>query len=121
MEIFDTFTLKSDGRKVVVSTSYVSPLGNIMKISKQLANSNYQGEVLFDLLLSNGFAPNRFLTMTFDGKKLHVNTRKIITDISDEVLAELYGFYNEHPQWIDQSSLLDVHKDILKKNLLMIG
>ncbi|MED2879581.1 Antitoxin to toxin RNase LS or RnlA [Bacillus wiedmannii] len=121
MKNFETFTLKSDGRKVVVSTSYVSPLGKIMKISKTLAESNYKGEVLFDLLLSNGFAPNRFLIMVFDGKKLQVNTREIISDISEEVLNELYGFYNEHPQWIEQSSLLDVHKDMLKKNLLMVG
>lgn len=110
MKNFYTFTSKSDRSKVVVSTSYLSPLRNVMEISKELANSNYKGEVLFDLLLSNGFATNRFLTMFFDGKKLQLNTVKIITDIPDQVLKELYLLYNEHPQWIDQSSLLDIHK-----------
>ncbi|MDF9417545.1 hypothetical protein RI02_03025 [Bacillus altitudinis] len=121
MENFDTFTLKCDGRKVVLATSYVSPLGNIMKIAKELSQDYYNGEVLFDLLLSNGFANNRFLIMQFDGKKFILNSKRIVKDIPDGILKEIYNRYNDNPQWIDQSSLLDVHKEVLRQNFLLIS
>lgn len=121
MKNFDTFTLKCDGRKVVLATSYVSPLGNIMKIAKELSQDYYNGEVLFDFLLSNGFANNRFLIMQFDGKKFILNSKKIVKDIPDGILKEIYNRYNNNPQWIDQSSLLDVHKDVLRQNFLLIS
>ncbi|WP_196770516.1 type II toxin-antitoxin system RnlB family antitoxin [Bacillus safensis] len=69
----------------------------------------------------NGFANNRFLIMQFDGKKFILNSKKIVKDIPDGILKEIYNRYNDNPQWIDQSSLLDVHKEVLRQNFLLIS
>ena len=84
MNNYKIITFQSDERKLVLSTSYVSPLSSVFIISSELANESYQGEVLFDLLLSNGFSPNRFLSMQFDGTKFLPQTTKKVEKISKE-------------------------------------
>ena len=116
MNNYKIITFQSDERKLVLSTSYVSPLSSVFIISSELANESYQGEVLFDLLLSNGFSPNRFLSMQFDGTKFLPQTTKKVEKISKELLKEIYAFYYEHTEYVVQSSLPDVQKHLLKNN-----
>ena len=116
MNNYKIITFQSDERKLVLSTSYVSPLSSVFIISSELANESYQGEVLFDLLLSNGFSPNRFLSMQFDGTKFLPQTTKKVEKISKELLKEIYAFYYEHTEYVEQSSLPDVQKHLLKNN-----
>ncbi|QDH20265.1 type II toxin-antitoxin system RnlB family antitoxin [Saccharibacillus brassicae] len=116
MENYELLNFKSDRRKVVLSTSYASPLGSVYLISNELAKENYHGEVLFDLLLSNGFNPNRFLSMVFDGERLVSQTTKIINEIPKSLLIEIYEFYYEHIEYIEKSSLPDIQKYLLKNN-----
>lgn len=118
MNNYELITFKSDERELVLSTSYASPLSSVFIISEELAKQNYKGEVLFDLLLSNGFTPNRFLSMQFDGTKLLPQTTKKIQEIPEKLLKEIYAFYYEHAEYVDQSSLPDVQKHLLKNNII---
>lgn len=121
MKNYGIFTLESEERVLVVANSYINPLGNILMISKDLAEMEYKGEVLFDLLMSNGFASNRFLKINFDGGKFLLNSREIVSDVKTEVLIELGEIYYLHPEWVEQSSLPAHHKDILKKKLITVS
>lgn len=116
MNNFELIAFQGDERKLVLSTSYASPLSSVFIISDELAKENYKGEVLFDLLLSNGFTSNRFLSMQFDGKKLLPQTAKKIEEIPEKLLKEIYTFYFEHAEYVEQSSLPDVQKHLLKNN-----
>lgn len=116
MNSYELIAFQSDERRLVLSTSYASPLSSVFIISNELAKENYQGEVLFDLLLSNGFTPNRFLSMQFDGTKLLPQTTKKVEEIPEKLLKEIYDFYYEHAEYVEQSSLPDVQKHLLKNN-----
>ncbi|WP_436864761.1 type II toxin-antitoxin system RnlB family antitoxin [Bacillus fungorum] len=118
MKTYELINFQSDGRKVVLSTSYVSPLSKVFLIANELAQQGYSGEVLFDLLLSNGFTNNRFLKMRFDGNKILPNTSEILSELSTDLLKEIYDFYHGHPEYVDKSSLPDTQKYLLKNNLI---
>ncbi|HGI1702963.1 TPA: type II toxin-antitoxin system RnlB family antitoxin, partial [Streptococcus pyogenes] len=72
MKRYHILNLKSDSCKVVVATSYVSPLSQVYAIANELKSVDYKGEVIFDLVLSNGFSSNRFLKTDFDGNQLNI-------------------------------------------------
>ncbi|ONN64049.1 hypothetical protein BTM36_24020 [Herbaspirillum sp. VT-16-41] len=72
MKRYHILDLKSDSCKVVVATSYVSPLSQVYAIALELKSIGYQGDVIFDLVLSNGFSSNRFLKTDFDGEQLNI-------------------------------------------------
>ncbi|SCX84190.1 Antitoxin to toxin RNase LS or RnlA [Paenibacillus polysaccharolyticus] len=116
MKNYELIAFQSDQRKLVLSTSYASPLSSVLFISSELAKENYRGEVLFDLLLSNGFNPNRFLSMQFDGNKLLPQTTKTINEVPVNLLSEIYNFYFEHVEYVEQSNLPDTQKYLLKNN-----
>lgn len=119
MKVYDVVNVQSEEYKLVISTSYVSPLSKIFLIAKELSSQEYKGEVIFDLLLSNGFASNRFLKMTFDGTKLTPDSTKVISNVSDSLLKEIYNYYFKHPEYVERSSLPDTQKHLLKNKLIM--
>ena len=98
---------------LVLSTSYVSPLGSLPIIEQEL--EGHQGEVLFDLLLSNGFASNRFLVAQFDGNKFDVNSFKAVESISPSIKEKAGEFYREHPEYLENSILPTAQKFLIKK------
>lgn len=118
MKYFEVMNLEEKDYKVVLSTSYVSPLSEMVSISNKLDAMKYKGDVIFDLLLSNGFATNRFIKMNFDGEKLIYQTTEVLEKPSSDVLAEIYDFYAAHPEYIEKSSLPDAHRYLLKNNLM---
>ncbi|WP_017756795.1 type II toxin-antitoxin system RnlB family antitoxin [Calidifontibacillus oryziterrae] len=119
MKRYHILDLKSDTRKVVIATSYVSPLSEIYAISYELKSMNYKGEVIFDLVLSNGFSSNRFLKTNFDGEKLNIGEIKVLTSLKSNILDEIYVFFSENPQYVLASSLPEPQKYVLlNKNLV---
>lgn len=50
---------------VVTATADFHPLRQIKKLTTALVNLGFEGVVLFDLLVVNGLAPNRFASMKF--------------------------------------------------------
>lgn len=56
MKPYTILKLKCDPRPVVVATSYINPLSHTPFIRRELQKMDYTGEILFDQLLSNGYA-----------------------------------------------------------------
>ena len=69
--------------------AYMSALEN------DLLENAHQGEVLLDLLASNGDGSRRFMRLNFDGKKLHWLSAKITarSSLDSSTLAFCDNFY----------------------------
>ncbi|MGH0555548.1 type II toxin-antitoxin system RnlB family antitoxin [Bacillus pretiosus] len=118
MKRYHILNLKSDSCKVVVATSYVSPLSQVYAIANELKSVDYKGEVIFDLVLSNGFSSNRFLKTDFDGDQLNIGKIEAFSKVKDNILDELYVFFYEHPQFVKASSLPEPQKYVLLNKVL---
>ncbi|MCU5076830.1 type II toxin-antitoxin system RnlB family antitoxin [Bacillus cereus] len=101
---------------VIYSLSYVSPLGKIPVIEKKL--ESYKGKVLFDLLLSNGFASNRYIEAEFnEGKFLTDSFRAVEPDIKTK--KESSSFYLKDPSLLDNGILHNPQKFLFKKGKIL--
>lgn len=118
MKRYHILNLKSDSCKVVVATSYVSPLSQVYAIANELKSIDYKGEVIFDLVLSNGFSSNRFLKTNFDGDQLNIGKIEAFSKVKDNILDELYVFFYENPQFVKASSLPEPQKYVLLNKVL---
>jgi hypothetical protein len=92
-------------KAVVSSTSYVSPLQELLDLSRQLKIENYRGEVIFDLLCVNGNNPNRFISIFFNGDAFDKSSVKLIEHPGKKIIEIQTKFYKEHPQYISNSIL----------------
>lgn len=63
---------------VIVAMGYQSPLEHLPSIVKELHEKSISGEVLFDLLCSNGYEWNRFASMRFNGQNFERKTFQVI-------------------------------------------
>lgn len=97
---------------VVYSLSYKSPLGALRHIEKEL--ESYRGKVLFDLLMSNGLASNRFIVADYDGDKFDVGSFTI-TQVGRDIKRESLSFYMEDPALLENSVLPRTHQFLIKK------
>lgn len=118
MKRYHILNLKTDSCKVVVATSYVSPLSQVYAIANELKSIDYKGEVIFDLVLSNGFSSNRFLKTVFDGDQLNIAKIEVLSKVKNNILDELYVFFYEHPQYVKASSLPEPQKYVLLNKVL---
>lgn len=104
---------------VVLATSYVSPLGSLPEIEELLRYEDYRGPVLFDLLMSNGFSSNRYLELIFDGNQFDRINVSIIDSIFISLKEIIYEHYYNNVDYINNSSLPEAQKYILKNGLLI--
>ena len=109
-KLYEILRLKSDTRPVVVATSYINTLCKIHRIHREITESGYQGEVLFEQLLSNGHARNRFLRATTGNLFCDLE----ITEAPNQaVLDELDEFYVANPDYVQMSSLTASQRDAI--------
>lgn len=105
---------------IIASTTYINPLPYIFEIKETLLDNDFKGDILVDLLLSNGFTYNRFLTVTFDGNDFDFFNAKIKSAPPLNVMTDLYHFYMEHPYLVENSNILpQAQKTILLEGLLI--
>jgi Antitoxin to bacterial toxin RNase LS or RnlA len=119
MKRYHILDLKSDSRKVVIATTYVSPLSQVHFIARELNTIGYKGEVIFDLVLSNGFSSNRFLKTDFDGEQLNIGKIEVVSKVKCNILDELYSFFYEHPEYVKESSLPEPQQYVLLNKVLL--
>ncbi|MCL6446048.1 MAG: type II toxin-antitoxin system RnlB family antitoxin [Alicyclobacillus sp.] len=93
-------------------------MDSLGEISNDL-NGKFHGRVLFDLLLSNGNASNRFLEAEFDGKKFDFRSFKIAGTVDDTIKKLASGFYKEHSDFLDDSILPRHQKFLIKKGVCL--
>ena len=71
-------------RFVVFATSGINPISELQEIENELLHLCTKCEILFDLLLSNGDASNRFVSGFFDGIRFRPGTFKIVRSLPKE-------------------------------------
>lgn len=113
MKPYIILRLTSDPRPVVIATSYINPLSQMPFIRRELQKLNYTGEILFDQLLSNGYASNRFLKSNYKGDRLVSRNIKVTSAPDSAILEELDAFYRANPQFVKASSLTEPEKQAL--------
>lgn len=93
-----------------MATSYESPLSSIHEIELklcQLLGSNETGEVLFDLLCSNGPEWNRFVSLEIRCGRIMLDTAKIIDEheLPKQLLRSQSYVLRNHPEYVEESVL----------------
>ena len=99
---------------IILSTSYINPLSNLDIIEKELKNKKYNGEVFFDLLLSNGKSKNRFIEVTYNFG-FDPSSFSELETISPFILELSKSFYENNLILIENSILTKVQKFLLTK------
>lgn len=88
----------------VQSINYNNPINDLNEISKKLACTNYEGEVVFDLLLTNGNSSGRFLISVFINRKFEMRSFKK-TIISKNIRKEIIIYYKNNQNFLSNSIL----------------
>ena len=101
---------------MILSTSYISPLDDLIQLEEVLNQEKIQGDIIIDLLLCNGLN-NRFFKTSFDGNSIDIFNIDNI-EVVDEFIKKISKkFYRDKQQLIDNSILSDAHKYIIKKEV----
>ena len=88
----------------VQSINYVNPVNELKDIANELYAYKYEGEVIFDLLLSNGNSSNRFLISKFINHKFVIKSFKKAI-ISQDIRNEIANYYKNHSDYLSNSIL----------------
>lgn len=83
---------------LILSISYESPLDYISILSKELSEADFDGMVLFDLLLCNGNVHNRFVEVTFALGRFDRSSMNVVdcTEIEDSIFLMSNDFYKSN-------------------------
>lgn len=101
---------------MILSTDSLRIHDYLLDVVKELKKICFKGDVLFDLLLSNGPSlAGRFFSAFFDGKKFDISSFKNIKIVDAEVEKTSNCFYATHLNLIEDSILTKPQKFILKK------
>lgn len=105
----------TDTTVVVFCTSYENPTAYLSSIEEDLRKIQFEGDIIFDLLLSNGYNSNRFVRARFDNYKIDRLSMKVIkfVDISSDLLDKIHKYYQDNPQFVEDSVLLEKEKSRL--------
>lgn len=113
-----SFILSTTNNKIIVySTNYYRMEEYMAEVESILKEMNYEGNVIFDLLLSNGYAFNRFIEMYFNGEKFNIKSTKIY-EANLDMLTESLEFYSENMEYVKNSNLTPIDKFMIKKKNL---
>lgn len=81
----------------------------------ELKQNDIVGDILFDLLLSNGLS-NSFFCAYFDGDKFNISSFKNIKEIDFETLCFINKYHSNNLELIDKSALTKTQKFLFRKN-----
>jgi len=73
---------------VVTATAEFHPLRQLKQLTTELRNLGFEGMVLFDLLVVNGLAPNRFASMRFDQNRFNRKSFSVESEVSATIKSE---------------------------------
>ncbi|MBK8263869.1 MAG: type II toxin-antitoxin system RnlB family antitoxin [Nannocystis sp.] len=106
-----------DATCIVWSVSYISPTEFLEEIARALADWAYSGGVVFDLLLANGQASNRFVGARFDGRDFDRASFVVISQNLDTLKHVSLRFYHSHPEMLENSVLPKTTQFLIRKNI----
>ena len=103
---------------IIFSTDYISPIENLTNIEDNLKSKKYSGNIIFDLLLTNGNSCNRFIEAFFDGEKFDRRSFSVATKLSYEINRVSSEFYYNNLFVVENSRLSNPIKFLIKKKKL---
>jgi Antitoxin to bacterial toxin RNase LS or RnlA len=106
----------SDATAVVFANSYVNPISFLQYIEEQLASLNFSGEVVLDLLLSNGHASNRTIAGHMADGRIDRKAFKVVefNSLDAAVLEKIKAFYKSNGALVQSNFILsDEEKETL--------
>tara|TARA_R110002126_G_scaffold7125_1_gene35445 strand:- start:1422 stop:1784 length:363 start_codon:yes stop_codon:yes gene_type:complete len=104
--------------QLVFSTSYLSLENYIGDLARYFRKSSYKGNVIIDLLLSNGKSGNRYVQIYFDGKNFDISIAKSIK-ASKELKEKSLCYYSANPELL-KDSVLNKSQAYLIRNRITI-
>lgn len=119
MKEYELLSVDKKYQYIVLATSYVNPIDVLYEIEEDLENKAYRGLVIFDLLLCNGLAKNRYIEVYFNGENFEISRYSNIPDIDIEVKKMIYSFYLHNPNMIENSNLPKAQQYLLQKGIIM--
>jgi hypothetical protein len=96
--------IKRGNNMFVQSINFYNPINELIDIANELHAFEYEGVVIFDLLLTNGNSSNRFLISSFINREFVIKSfRK--THISKDIRNEITLYYKNHKEYLSNSVL----------------
>ena len=109
-----------DFEYVLVEHSFVHPISYLQEVETILRTNEFEGYILLDGLLSNGFSDNRFAKVFFDGKRFDMMNIDLVNHVSDELNNYLYSYYRDNKSLIENSNIIPNAQKYLLVNGLLI-
>lgn len=106
MDIFKIIG-KNKEYALVIGTSYESPLSALPSIEEELRSINYTGDVVFDLLLSNGKASNRFVRLNFNKDSFDHNSFQVVCKVGSDLQEISKSFFRQNKELLTRGVLTD--------------
>lgn len=102
---------------IVINKTYCTISCFLNELEMELERDNFQGNILFDLLLSNGlYSKNRFMSTTFNNFRLDDNIQ-IKEELETYYLMKISSFYKRNIAILKSGILQKSEIDLLKKHL----
>lgn len=114
-EIF-TIEKVSEMTVVVFANSYINTMSFLPYIEERLVATSFTGEIIFDLLLSNGHNFDRILASSAAGGKINRQALKIVdfSSLEKVVTEKIEAFYKFNSAFVQQNLILsDEEKAVL--------
>ncbi len=95
----------------------------LFDVQNDLCSRNYSGKVLFDLLLTNGQARNRFVETTFNGVQFDARNINVIglKNVGINTLSMISQYHLKHIGQIRESYLSSLQKSKIVENLQLVN
>lgn len=84
-------------------------------LENELKRINSKGRVLFDLLLSNGYKSDRFVSLYFDGAQFDFSTYEVEKNIESRIEDYCSKYFIEHSGLLENSALTKPQRFLFKK------
>ncbi len=115
--IVETNNNEANYKCLIIATSYVCPLDSFeqkKQLENELQERNLQGSVLFDLLLCNGLAHNRFVAFDFKDNSLDTFNDTVVTNVDDMYKEISCRYFRENPLILEKGILPEAQMFLLK-------
>lgn len=98
----------SDQVVIIFCTTYTNPISYLPSIEEDLGKMNFSGKVIFDLLLSNGYSPNRFIEADINKSKINRRSMRVIesSNLDKLIISKALEFYRSHSQLVERNNIL---------------
>lgn len=116
-ELYEIKIIESYEYQIIVFSKDSSTISDyISDVADKLSERHYRGNVLFDLLLSNGL-DDRYYVLNFNGNSFDYNTLRKLATTSCQLFNISNRYYKEHIKLLRSSILSKYQKNEFVKLL----